>query len=126
MTTERVNPPGLPANPAFAQGTLSTGSRLLVVGGQNGVDATGAMASGLGAQTAQALRNVQAVLEAAGAGLAQVARLGVYLVASADPTEAFAAVGPEWQQHPTAVVVLRVAGLARPDALVEIEALAVL
>ncbi|MFL6077079.1 MAG: RidA family protein [Mycobacteriales bacterium] len=126
MTTEIVNPPELPANPAFAQGTLSTGSRILVVGGQNGVDATGAMAAGLAAQTAQALRNVLAVLEAAGAGPAQVARLGVYLVASVDPAEAFAAVGPEWRRQPTAVVVLRVAGLARPDALVEIEALAVL
>jgi 2-iminobutanoate/2-iminopropanoate deaminase len=126
MTTEAVNPPDLPANPAFAQGTVSTGSRLLVVGGQNGIDATGTMASGLGAQTAQALHNVQAVLKAAGAGPEHVARLGVYLLASADPAEAFTAVGPEWQQHPTAVVVLRVAGLARPDALVEIEALAMI
>lgn len=29
-----------------------------------------------------------------------------------------------WGQHPTAVTVLQVAGLARPDCLVEIEALA--
>ena len=125
MTTEAVNPPGLPANPAFAQGTLSAGTRILVVGGQNGVDGTGTMASGLAAQTAQALRNVLAVLAAAGASPEHVARLGVYLDASTDPTEAYAAVGPEWRQHPTAVVVLRVAGL-RPGALVEIEALAVL
>jgi len=126
MTTEIVNPPELPTNPAFAQGTLSAGSRVLVVGGQNGVDGTGAMASGLAAQTAQALRNVLAVLKAAGAGPEHVARLGIYLDASVDPGEAYGAVGPEWRQHPTAVVVLRVAGLGPPGALVEIEALAVL
>jgi enamine deaminase RidA (YjgF/YER057c/UK114 family) len=126
MTVELINPQGLPTNPAFAQGTVATGQRTIVVGGQNGVDADGAMADGIAAQTEQALRNVLAVLESAGAGPADVVRLGVYLAGEADPREAFGAVGPVWGHNATSVVVLRVAGLARPDALIEIEALAVI
>jgi len=124
MPVEILNPDGLPANPAFAQGTVASGQRIVVVGGQNGVTADGTMADGLAAQTERALRNVITVLDAAGATPADVARLGIYLVESADPREAYAAVGPVWGPHATAIVVLRVAGLARPDALIEIEALA--
>lgn len=126
MTVELINPQGLPTNPAFAQGTVATGQRTIVVGGQNGVDADGAMADGIAPQTEQALRNVLAVLESAGAGPADVVRLGVYLAGEVDPREAFGAVGPVWGHNATSVVVLRVAGLARPDALIEIEALAVI
>ena len=125
MAVEVLNPEGLSSSPAYAQGTVASGPRTVVVGGQNGVDGDGTMADGIAAQTEQALRNVSTVLDAAGATPADVARLGVYLVESVDPREAFAAVGPVWGQHPTALVVVRVAGLARPDALVEIEAFAV-
>lgn len=83
------------------------------------------MVDGVAAQTQQALRNVVTILDAAGATPADVARLGIYLVESVDPREAYAAVEPVWGQHPTAIVVIRVAGLARPDALVEVEAFAV-
>ena len=124
MAVEIVNPEGLPSNPAYAQGTVSSGRRTVVVGGQNGVDADGMMAEGAAGQTAQALRNVLTVLSAAGAKAADVARLGIYITESVDPREAYASVGPVWGPHATAIVVLRVAGLARPDALVEIEALA--
>jgi 2-iminobutanoate/2-iminopropanoate deaminase len=124
MAVEIVNPEGLPSNPAFAQGTVSSGQRAVIVGGQNGVDADGTMAEGAAGQTAQALRNVLTVLDAAGATAADVARLGIYIIESVDVREAYGAVGPVWGQHATAIVVLRVAGLARPDALVEIEALA--
>ena len=125
MPVETLNPEGLPTKPAFAQGTVASGQRFVVVGGQNGVTADGTMLDGVAAQTQQALRNVATVLAAAGATPADVARLAIYLVETVDPREAYAAVGPVWGQHPTAIVVLRVAGLARPDAQVEIEALAV-
>ena len=126
MTVEIVNPEGLPANPAFAPGTVSSGQRTVIVGGQNGVDASGTMADGVAGQTQQALRNVLTVLSAAGATAADVARLGIYITDSVDPREAYASVGPVWGPHATAIVVLRVAGLARPDALLEIEALAII
>jgi enamine deaminase RidA (YjgF/YER057c/UK114 family) len=125
MSVEILNPEGLPTNPAYAQGTVASGQRIVVVGGQNGVTADGTMAHGVAAQTEQALSNVLTVLDAAGATPADVARLGIYLVESVDPREAYGAVGPVWREHPTAIVGIRVAGLGRPDALVEIEAFAV-
>jgi enamine deaminase RidA (YjgF/YER057c/UK114 family) len=126
MTLRHLNPDTLHASPAFSQGVLIEGpGALLVVGGQNGVDATGAVVSDeLGAQTVQALRNVLAVLESVGASQADVAKLTIYLVAGGDVGQGYAAAQEVWGQHPTAITVLQVAGLARPDALVEIEALA--
>ncbi|WP_264031246.1 RidA family protein [Cellulosimicrobium sp. SH8] len=129
MTTPSVthlNPAGLHRNPAFSQGTIVETGRTLYVGGQNGTDAEGAIVEGgIAAQTAQALRNVLAVLAEAGAGPQDVARLAVYLAPEADLMAGFAAVGEVWGPHPAAVTVLRV-GIGRPGALVEIEAVAAL
>lgn len=122
--TTIVNPAGLPANPAFAQGVVTAAGRTLYVGGQNGVDAEGVLVDGLEAQTAQAMRNVLAVLGAAGTGPQNVAHLTIHLVHGSDPRAAFAASGPIWGNHPTAITVLIVAALARPGALVEINAVA--
>jgi enamine deaminase RidA (YjgF/YER057c/UK114 family) len=115
-------------SPAFSQGVLiESPSRLLVVGGQNGVDADGRMVGDdIASQTMQAMRNVLTVLREVGAGPQDVAKLTVYLVAGQNAAAGFAASREVWGDHPTAVTVVYVAGLARPDALVEVEALAVL
>ena len=126
MTLTHINPDGLHASPAFSQGVVAEGGRTVYVGGQNGTDADGVIAGGIAEQTAQALRNVLAVLDAAGAGPEHVARLTIHLHADADLHAGFAASREVWGDRPTAVTVLRVAGLARPDALVEIDATAVL
>ena len=126
MPLTHLNPDALHKNPAFSQGVLIEGpGALLVVGGQNGVDATGAVVGpDLGSQTRQALRNVIAVLEDAGASQADVAKLTIYLVAPADIQAGYAAAVEVWGMHPTALTVLQVAALGRPECLVEIEALA--
>ncbi|MGH8949574.1 MAG: hypothetical protein ACRDXF_12000 [Acidimicrobiia bacterium] len=59
-----------------------------------------------------------------GATPAHVAQLMVYLVAPADVGVAFAAAQEIWGGHPTAVSVIQVSDLARPDCLVEGSALA--
>ncbi|GAA2029758.1 RidA family protein [Agromyces tropicus] len=118
-----IDPPELPRSPAFAQGMLVPAGPLLFVGGQNGVDASGELLDGLGAQTEQALRNLLAVLAAAGSGPEQVARLTIHLDPSVDPTEAYAATQSTWGAHRTAVTVLAIAP-AKPGALVEIDAVA--
>lgn len=126
MTITHINPPDLHTSPVFSQGVLAEGGRTLYVGGQNGTDATGAIVpGGIGEQTAQALRNVLAVLATAGAGPEHVVKMNIYLVADADLSAAFAASSAVWGQRPTAITVLRVAGLARAEALVEIDAIAV-
>jgi len=120
-----IDPPGLHASPAFAQGMLAQTGPTLYVGGQNGTDAEGTMLDGLQAQTEQALRNVLAVLAEAGTGPEYVVKLTIYLAVGIDPGEAYAATGAVWGAHRTAVTVLAVTP-ARPGALVEIEAVAVL
>ena len=121
-----VNPENLHRNPAFSQGTIVETGRLLFVGGQNGTDAEGKIEGDGIAQSKQAMRNVLSVLEAAGAGPEDVARLGIYVVEGVDLNLAYQEVAGIWGPHPTAIVVLRVAALGRPEALVEIEATAAL
>lgn len=120
-----VDPAELPRSPAFAQGMIVPAGPLLFVGGQNGTDQTGALLDGIEAQTAQAMRNVLAVLAAAGSGPEYVAKLTIYLATGVDPGSAFAASRSVWGDHRTAVSVLAVTP-ARPGALVEIEAVATL
>jgi 2-iminobutanoate/2-iminopropanoate deaminase len=125
MTTRPtpVDPPELFHSPAFAQGMIVPGAPTLYVGGQNGTDSTGALLDGLEAQTEQALRNVFAVLAAAGTDPDHVAKLTIYLAPGIDPDGAYAATRSVWGNRRTAVTVLAVAP-ARPGALVEIEAVA--
>jgi enamine deaminase RidA (YjgF/YER057c/UK114 family) len=126
MSITHLNPATMHRNPAFSQGVvIEPGSRLVVVGGQNGVDATGSVVGpGLRAQTEQALRNLLAVLAEAGAAQEHVAKLTIHLVDGTDVQEGFEASRDVWGTHPTAVTVLMVARLGRPEFLVEIEALA--
>ncbi|MFJ3488255.1 RidA family protein [Leifsonia aquatica] len=120
-----VDPPALVRSPAFAQGMIAPAGPTLYVGGQNGIDGDGVLREGLGLQTEQALRNVLAVLDAAGSGPEYVVKLTIHLDPSIDPTDAYAATRTVWGDHRTAVTVLAVAP-ANPGALVEIEAVAVL
>lgn len=122
---QTITTSAVPSSPHYAQGTLGSG-RLLAVGGQNGVTADGKLLDGVAAQSEQAMTNVLAVLHAAGADQANVLRLGIQLVDGEDLTEASAAAMKMWGKQTTAITVSVVAGLARPGALVEIEALAVL
>ena len=126
MTTTRptaVDPPELFNSPAFAQGMVLPAGPTLYVGGQNGVDAEGALLDGLEAQVQQAMRNVLAVLAAAGTDAEHVAKLTIYLAEGVDAGAAYAASREVWGDHRTAVTVL-VAPPARPGALVEVEAVA--
>jgi 2-iminobutanoate/2-iminopropanoate deaminase len=63
---------------------------------------------------------------AAGALPENVVRLAVYLVQGQDIRAAFGAAQKVWNVNPTAVTVLVVAGLANPQALIEVEATAAL
>jgi 2-iminobutanoate/2-iminopropanoate deaminase len=125
MTTRPtpVDPPQLPHSPAFAQGMIAPAGPTLYVGGQNGTNGTGALLDGLEAQTAQALRNVLAVLAAAGTDAEHVAKLTIYLAAGVDPGAAYAAARSVWGARRTAVTGVAVIP-ARPGVLVEIEAVA--
>ena len=127
MKIEHINPATLYSNAAFSQAVSVDGARKLVfVGGQNGVTGDGTMLDGLEAQSEQAIGNVVEALKAAGALPENVVRLAVYLVKGQDIRAAFGAAQKVWGVNPTAVTVLVVAGLANPQALIELEATAAL
>jgi 2-iminobutanoate/2-iminopropanoate deaminase len=128
MAITHLNPASMHANPAFSQGTvIPAGSSIVIVGGQNGVGADGAVVGdSIGPQTEQALRNLITVLAEAGATPADVAKLNILLVEGQDVNEGFAASRTVWGDQPTAVTVQFVRALGRPDFLVEIDAIAAL
>jgi len=129
MDLLHLDPDGLHHNPAFTQAiVIPAGARLVVVGGQNAVDASGTVVGlgDLGRQAAQAIGNLGLALAAAGAGPEHIVRLGIQVVDGLDLREA---VGPwmafwDGRPHPPTVNVVQVAGLANPAFLIEIEALA--
>ena len=126
MAITHLNPAALHLNPGFSQGTLiPAGSSIIIVGGQNGVDAEGkVIGDTVGAQTERALTNLIAVLAEAGAAPADVAKLTILLVEGVDVNEGVAASRKVWGDQPTAITVQFVRALGRPDFLVEIDAIA--
>jgi len=131
MPIQHINPDGMHHNPAFSQAILlPPGARTLLIGGQYAVNAEGHVVGtgDLGAQTAKALENLQRCLKAGGATLEQLVQVKIYLAGDIDIGPGFAAWMRVWgkRPNPPTVVGLRVHGLARPDFLVEIEAMAVL
>lgn len=126
-TVTHVNPDSLHRSPVFTQAVrIPAGHDLVVVGGQNGVGADGALVGpGMAEQAQRAMANLRTCLEAAGAQLADVVKWTVLYVHGASVQEGFAAFA-DWPRDaaPPAITVAAVAGLAVPGALVEIEALA--
>jgi 2-iminobutanoate/2-iminopropanoate deaminase len=123
MTREVYSTTDAPA-PVAAYSQACGRGDLLAVAGQVGVDPSGALVDGgVSEQTEQALRNVDAVLRAAGASMGDVIRMDCYLT-SFDAFDAFNEVYGRWFPAPdpparTTVVV----GLP-PGLLVEVTALA--
>jgi enamine deaminase RidA (YjgF/YER057c/UK114 family) len=93
--------------------------------GQVGIDASGAVADGWEAQTRLAFENVGRALSAAGAAWADVVKLTFYVVA-VEELAVVRTVRDEFvdTSRPPTSSLVRVAGLVRPDLLVEVEAVA--
>ncbi|WP_214323861.1 RidA family protein [Nonomuraea sediminis] len=126
VTTTHLDPEGLYVSPAFTQGVIAPAARTVYVGGQLGTDSTGNLLDGIEAQSAQAMRNVLAVLAAAGTGPEHVVKLNIYLVGGSDAQVGYEATRSVWGDHRTAITVVSTAGHARPGALVEIDATAII
>lgn len=128
MSIQRINPDTLHKNPVFTQvAVVSASSKLVYVGGQNGVNKKGeVVGKDIASQSAQAYKNMLSALEAAGASLEDVFKMTIYLVQGHSLQEAFGAVQKTQtkQAPPPTVSVVMVSGLANPDYLIEIEAVA--
>jgi len=102
-----------------------TYQRLVFVSGQGGVDPkTGALAPDVEAQTEQCLKNVQAILEAAGSGLSHVLRCGVFLLDMGEFKTMNAVYARMFGEHRPARTTVQVAGLPGDGLRVEIDAVA--
>jgi 2-iminobutanoate/2-iminopropanoate deaminase len=99
---------------------------LVFVSGQAGRDPrTGELADDVDTQTEQALRNVAAILGAAGSGLQHVIRCGVFLVDMAEFPRMNAVYARMFGAHRPARTTVEVSGLPGAGLRVEIEAVAV-
>jgi len=123
MTRHAVTTAGAPAAIGpYSQGIVA--GDLVFCSGQIGLDpATGTLADGLEAQTERILRNIAAILDAAGASMADVVKTTMFLT----DMNAFAAVNAIYARHvadpPPARSTVAVSALPR-GALIEIEAIA--
>ena len=132
MATSPVNPPDVfrSVDHGFSQAVVATGQRTLYVSGQVAWDAGRHVIGGadLAVQARQAFANLRTVVEAAGATLADVAIVRIYVV-DYRPAKA-AAVGGALREcfagiGPPASTWIGVAALADPALLIEVEAVAV-
>lgn len=125
-----LQPPGWPRAKGYANGIAATG-RMVFVGGQIGWDESQAMVpGGLVPQTRQALRNIVAVLAEAGAGPEHVVRLTWYVTDMDAYRGAQKELGAVYREvmgrNFPSMALVQVVSLVERDALVEIEATAVL
>ncbi len=125
-TTRPVSSPALPtpAGP-YSPGVIA--GNLVFVSGQAGRDpSTGALPDGVEAQTEQALRNVEAILQAAGSSLAHVVRCGVFLVDIAEFPQMNGVYARTFGDHRPARTTVEVSDLPGAGLRVEIDAIAVI
>ena len=128
MVITRLQPSGLVVSPAFSHvAVVPAGATTIYVGGQNGVDETGAVVSADAAeQSIRAVDNVSVALEAAGASLTDVVQWTVLIAEGADLRTAYGAVAPRLAGSgaPPLVTAAVVAALGVPGALIEVSAIA--
>ena len=124
-----LQPKSLPdPRPRYSQGILAEGKRLLFIAGQTAVDADGnCVGKGdAAAQAEQVLKNMKAVLDEAGAGFGDIVKITTYITDPRYRDDINPARLKYMGDNPPGSTLVVVAGLANPDFLVEIEAIAVL
>jgi enamine deaminase RidA (YjgF/YER057c/UK114 family) len=121
-----LDPDDLPAPRGYSQVARSVAGALVWVSGQLGVDAGGTVCSGgWDGQTRLAFENVGRALRAAGADWPDVVKLTIFVTDLAE-LATVRAVRDEFVDtaRPPTSSLVQVAGLVRPGALIEIEAVA--
>ncbi len=123
-------PPGWPRPRGYANGVAATG-RMVFVAGQIGWDAEGRFGSDtMAGQTRQALRNVVDVLAVAGARPEHIVRMTWYVTDKRAYLEAGRDIGQAFREligsFNAAMSAVEVSALMEDQALVEIEATAVI
>jgi enamine deaminase RidA (YjgF/YER057c/UK114 family) len=130
VTIERHNPEALPTPETYSQVVTAEGGRLVFVAGQVALDREGNLLGDgdLSEQVRQASRNIKTALEAVGAQPADIVKITTFVVGHRPeflPIIADARRMELGDLRPASTLI-GVQALARPEFLVEIEAIAVL
>jgi enamine deaminase RidA (YjgF/YER057c/UK114 family) len=127
-----INPPTLARPIGFSHGILVKGGRLLFLAGQTGSYAEGQIISpgDVVAQYEQALRNLQAVVEAAGGEMQDITKLNIFV---RDRDDYLAHLRPLGVVHRSffgayypAMALFEVSRFFQDETLIELEGLAVI
>ncbi len=122
-------PEGWPRPKGYANGIAAKGTTVFL-GGQIGWNEKGVFASGFVGQVRQALENIARLLADAGATPESLVRLNWFVTDLAAYRGNLKEIGRVYRDvlgpHYPAMTLVAVAGLVEPDALVEIEATAVI
>jgi enamine deaminase RidA (YjgF/YER057c/UK114 family) len=129
MNRQILQPPGWPRPRGYANGIAASG-RLVFTAGVIGWDTQEQLADGLVAQCEQAFANIRAILAEAGALPEHLVRMTWYVTDREAYLANTAAIGAAWRAafgkvFPT-MAVIAVSALMEADAMVEIEATAVI
>jgi len=125
---ELFNPPALAPPVGFAHAAAA--GDLVVLGGQTGADETGRIVApgDLVAQFARAIRNVATALEAAGSAPDRAIKLTYFVTDVAAYRAGLKPIGAAYREvfgrHFPATSLFEIRGLFDPEALVEIECIA--
>jgi enamine deaminase RidA (YjgF/YER057c/UK114 family) len=122
-----ASPDDLPSPSGYSHVVTIPTGRLVWTSGQVGIGTDGAVAEGWEAQTRLAFANVGRALAAAGAGWPDVVKLTLFVVDVAE-LQTIRAVRDEFVEtgSPPTSSLVQVAGLFRPEVLIEVEAVAYL
>lgn len=122
-------PEGWPRPRGYVNGILARGDAIYL-GGMIGWDTEGRFPDGFIAQVKQTLQNILAVLQAGDARPEHIVRMTWYVVDMAAYRNSLSALGAVYREvmgaHYPAMALVEVKSLVEPDALVEIEATAVI
>ena len=130
MDKRFINPEGMVKPGAYTPAISVSGGRTIYVSGQVAQDAAGNVIGkgDLLAQTDQVYKNLATALTAAGANFNDVVKLNVYVVGYIPEHRAILQSVRERfvnKDNPPASTLIGVQALARPEFLVEVEAIAV-
>jgi enamine deaminase RidA (YjgF/YER057c/UK114 family) len=129
-----VQPKGWPRPRGYANGMISAG-RLLAIGGQIGAKPAGPgsealLQRGFLAQLAQTLENLVSVVGAAGGQPTDIISMTIFVTELRQYLASTDEIRGVWKKsfgnHYPAMALVEVKGLIDPDALIEIQAMAVL
>ena len=129
MSHQVLQPPGWPRPRGYANGIAASG-RLVFTAGVIGWDAEERLAPGLVAQCEQAFANIRAILSEAGAAPEHLVRMTWYVTSREAYLANTAQIGAAWRAcfgrvYPVMAVVA-VSALMEADAMVELEATAII